>query len=124
MLMRLPLHTVVETPTFVVSAKRAELSGSERDALLDQVMSDPSGGDLIRTSGGVRKMRIAKDDTGKSGGYRVLTYFMDRDAPVFLLLVIDKSEADTITDAQTARLRSIAKAIKDERTSTDRRNDR
>ena len=40
---------------------------------------------------------------------------MDMDAPVFLLFVIDKSEADNITDEQAKILRRIAKQIKDER---------
>lgn len=119
-----PLHTAVETPTYLAAVKRLGLSDAEREAVLDLVMSAPASGDLIRRSGGIRKVRIAKDDTGKSGGYRVLTYFMDRDAPVFLLLVIDKSEADSITDAQANQLRTIAKAIKDQRASTNIRSKR
>ena len=118
------LHPAVETPTYLAAARRVGLTDAERDAVLDRVMSDPASGDLIRRSGGIRKVRVAKEDTGKSGGYRVLTYFMDRDAPVFLLSVIDKSEVDGITDAQAARLRTIAKAIKDQRASTNIRSKR
>lgn len=81
-------------------------------------MTDPAAGDLIRGSGGIRKVRVGKEDTGKSGGYRALTFYMDAEAPVFLLYVINKSDADTISDAQIKALRQIGKAIKNERTGT------
>ncbi|WP_375403893.1 type II toxin-antitoxin system RelE/ParE family toxin [uncultured Sphingomonas sp.] len=119
-----PLHTAVETPTYLAAVKRIGLFDAERQSVLDHVMSDPASGDLIRRSGGVRKVRIAKDDTGKSGGYRVSTYFVDRDAPVFLLLIIDKSEVDSITDAQASQLRTIAKAVKEQRVLTSIRSKR
>lgn len=116
-----PVHTVVETPSYLAAIKKVGLSGRERDAVLDLVMTNPEAGDLIRGSGGIRKVRVGKDDGGKSGGYRALTYYMDQSAPVFLLLVIDKTDADTITDAQTKVLRRLAKLIKDERIAADRR---
>jgi hypothetical protein len=31
----------------------------------------PQAGDLMKETGGCRKVRIAKDGVGKSGGYRV-----------------------------------------------------
>ncbi len=110
-----PLHTAVETPTYLAALKKAGLGEADRNAVLDEFMSKPSAGDLIKGSGGVRKVRIGKEATGKSGGYRALTYFMDASSPVFLLYLIDKRDADNISDAQTNQLRKIAKAIKDER---------
>jgi hypothetical protein len=110
-----PRHTAVETPTYLAAARKAGLSEDDRNAVLDQVMSDPSSGDLIQKTGGVRKLRIGKRDSGKSGGYRVLSYFMDMEAPVFLLFVIDKSTADNITAEQAKILKTIAKQIKDAR---------
>ena len=113
-----PLHTAVETPTYLAAAKKAGLTKGDRDAVLDQVMTFPDAGDLIRGAGGMRKVRVGKEDTGKSGGYRALTYYMDREAPVFLLFVINKTDAENITDAQSKALKQIAKAIRDERGMT------
>jgi hypothetical protein len=110
-----PLHTTVETPSYEAAARKAGLSQADRDAVLDTVMRDPAAGDLIRGSGGVRQVRVGKEDTGKSGGYRALTFFMDAEAPVYLLWVLDKLQADNINAEQTKRLKAIAKAIKDER---------
>ena len=36
-------------------------------------------------TGGVRKVRFAGRSKGKSGGYRVVTYYAALDVPVFLL---------------------------------------
>lgn len=113
--MNSPLHTVVETPAFTRTAKRLDVSAVERDALLDTLMAEPANGELIVGGGGVRKLRLAKEDTGKSGGYRVLTFYMDEDAPIYLLAIIDKSELDNISVDQKKQLKALAKAIRDER---------
>lgn len=110
-----PLHTVVETPTFVRAARRIGISKEELDALLDLLMSAPAHGELIVGGGGVRKIRVGKENTGKSGGYRVLTFYMDEDAPTYLLAIIDKTDVDNISADQKKQLRALAKAIKDER---------
>jgi hypothetical protein len=110
----------VETPTFVRAARRVGLSKEEHDALLDMLMAEPSGGELIVGGGGVRKVRLAKDETGKSGGYRVLTFYLGEDAPAYLLAIIDKTDIDSISADQKKQLRSLAKAIKDERKQAGR----
>jgi hypothetical protein len=110
-----PLHTIVETPTFVRAARRVGLGKAEHDALLDMLMAEPASGELIVGGGGVRKVRLAKDETGKSGGYRVLTFYMGENAPAYLLAIIDKTEIDNISADQKKQLRALAKAIKDER---------
>jgi hypothetical protein len=114
-----PLHTAVETPSYRRAARDAGLGEEDLDAVLDAVMADPAAGELIPGSGGIRKVRIAKEETGKSGGYRALAYFMDRQAPVFLLYVIDKVDVENISDAQRNTLKKLAKAIKDERKRQD-----
>ena len=105
----------METPTYKIAVRKAGLSQAEQDAVLDTVMTNPSAGDLIRGSGGLRKVRVGKEDTGKSGGYRALTFYMDASTPVFLLYVIDKTAAESITDAQAKVLKQLAKTIKAER---------
>lgn len=107
-----PLHTVVETPAFARSAKRVGVSAAERDALLDTLMAEPASGEVIVGGGGVRKLRLGREETGKSGGYRVLTFYMDEDAPVYLLAIIDKTELENIGADQKKQLRAFAKAIR------------
>lgn len=107
------MHTVVETPPFLTSAAKAGMTEAERTIAIDLIAANPETGDVISGGGGVRKVRIPGRGKGKSGGYRILTYFMAPKRPVFLLWVLNKSKAANLTDAQTAALKAAAKEIRD-----------
>ena len=47
-------------------------------------------------TGGARKVRFAKTGHGKSGGYRVITYYGGDDIPVFLMDVYAKGARQSI----------------------------
>ncbi len=72
------MHAVVETPSFIADAKAAGLDDAERMAIVDLVASDPSAGVEIVGSGGARKLRVAGRGKGKSGGFRVITFYTAR----------------------------------------------
>ena len=74
-------------------------------AAVDQIAANPESGDVIPGSGGCRKVRVAKSGGGKSGGYRVITYFMGTEQPLFLLTVISKGKQANLTQAQKNELR-------------------
>lgn len=78
---------------------------AERDAILDFIAEHPAAGDLIRGSGGARKFRFAGRGKGKSGGYRVITYFGGDDIPVFLLNVFAKGDRVNLSRAEVNELR-------------------
>ena len=44
------------------------------DELIDQLSENALLGDVIPNSGGLRKIRLEGENTGKSGGYRVITF--------------------------------------------------
>jgi hypothetical protein len=111
----LRMQTVVETPSYLVSAAKAGMTEKERVAAVDQISADPQAGEVIAGGGGVRKVRVAGRGKGKSGGYRILTYYMSKDEPVFLISVINKSKSANLSDAQKAEVKSVAKDIRDER---------
>ncbi len=48
------------------------MNEDERDAVIETIARDPQAGDLIPGSGGVRKLRIALEGRGKSGGARLI----------------------------------------------------
>jgi hypothetical protein len=62
--------------------------------------------------GGARKLRVRKPGTGKSGGYRVITYYAGNDVPVFLLTVFGKGEKDNLTKAECNALAGLTKLLK------------
>ena len=83
------------------------LSDEELNALQWALMADPTCGELIRGSGGLRKMRWAGSGRGKRGGLRVIYYWNVPGATILLLLAYPKSEQDNLTQEQLKILKSI-----------------
>lgn len=99
------MQAVVETPDYLRDAKAAGIRGDERWSIVDYVAANPKAGDLIVGSGGARKIRFAAPGRGKSGGYRVVTYYGGDDLPVFLLNVFKKGERVNLSKAEINALR-------------------
>lgn len=109
-----PVHTVVDTQAFTARVKKLGLSADELALIYDTYAADPGYGKVVRKTGGLRKGRVAKDGTGKSGGYRVFSFFADRNDPVFLLWILDKSDDDTLTDEQENAFKTLTTLLKKE----------
>ena len=105
------MHAVIEMPTFVKSAKEASVSEDEIAGIVTIIASNPEAGDVIPGTGGARKLRVAGKGKGKSGGYRVITYFAGDDIPVFLLDLYSKGQKVNLTQAERNALRAILSAI-------------
>lgn len=71
------------------------------------ISEDPMIGDLIPGTGGARKFRYGGKGKGKSGGYRVITYYAADDVPVFLLDLYAKGEKINLTQAERNELKAI-----------------
>ncbi len=87
------------------------MTGAEMRAAVDAIAANPQIGDLIAGSGGCRKVRIAGKGKGKSGGYRVVTYFYSVEAPVFLIAVLAKGSRANFSKAETTAMAKMTKAI-------------
>lgn len=109
-----PVHTVVETRAFTARVKKLGLSPDELASIYDIYAKVPDYGRIVRKTGGLRKGRIAKEKTGKSGGYRVFSFFADHSNPVFLLWVLDKTDEETLTDEQEKAFKALTAQLKKE----------
>ena len=105
------MQTVVEMPEFIRCAKKLNLSDEEREQIIDMIASTPDAGDEISGTGGMRKLRVAGKGKGKSGGYRVITFFTGPDIPVFLITMYEKSQKENITDAEKKIMKTLSGAI-------------
>lgn len=108
-----PTHSIIETAAFTARVKKVGVSDSELAAIYDQYAKDPSYGKVIKRTGGLRKGRVGKDAIGKSGGYRVFSFFADEKNPTYLIWLIDKSEDDTLTDTQENAFKAVTSQIKE-----------
>jgi len=85
------MQTVVELPEFIRCAKKIKMSDEERAGIVDWIAANPEAGEEITGTGGMRKVRFAAKGKGKSGGYRVITFFSGVNIPVFLITIYPKS---------------------------------
>ena len=75
------------------------------------LIENPKLGDVIQKSGGIRKVRISNNGKGKSGGARVLYYWIKNEEQIFMLLAYSKSDIENITNAQ---LKILSQLVKEE----------
>jgi hypothetical protein len=89
------LYEFVESSLF--SAQLPDyLADGEYAALQEHLCEHPESGDLVRGSGGVRKVRWARSGSGKSGGVRVCYYTRTRAGQILMLVIYAKSARDSI----------------------------
>src|SRR5260364_375985 len=100
----------IETPTFTRMVT-ALLSDEEYRTLQHALVENPARGDLIKGGGGIRKLRHAVQGRGKSGGVRVIYYWMKDHHQIYMLVIYPKSKKDTLTDKETALLRAFLKEL-------------
>ena len=87
--------TFVETKLFTKLVP-TYLSDEEYAALQHSIAANPEAGDVIRGSGGVRKLRWRGSGRGKRGGVRVIYYLRAAEGQVWMLTLYAKSETDSI----------------------------
>lgn len=86
----------IETPLFTKQIKDLTDDDTYKD-LQEDLIKNPEQGDLIQGTGGVRKTRWANSSvTGKSGGMRVIYYYVDEHGKIFMLLAYPKSKKNHI----------------------------
>ena len=95
------LVTVVELPDFTRRAK-AVMTEAERIALIDHLAANPEAG--IPLGGGLRKLRFARERSGKSGGLRSIHYYQTGSGPLYLLTVFAKNEKANLSAAELSAL--------------------
>jgi len=98
--------TFVESPLFTKQV-HDYLTDTEYSVFQEYLAANPEFGDVVRGSGGVRKVRWSRRGTGKSGGVRVLYFVRTEAGEIWLLLIYAKSAVDSIPG-------HILKALKEE----------
>jgi hypothetical protein len=108
------MKTVIQTQSFIASARDAGLSEALQAFIVETIADDPMMGDLMAGTGGCRKSRWAGRGKGKRGGYRTVHYNGSDDVPVLLLLAIDKGEKDNLSQSERNELRKLMQTYEEE----------
>jgi hypothetical protein len=101
----------VELPAF--QRHRSEYLDDEAFAAFQSVlMADPEAGDVIRDTGGLRKVRVAdtRRGKGKRGGLRVIYYWWAPGRQFWLFTLYGKGEVSDLTAEQRKVVREVLKA--------------
>ena len=93
----------VETSLFS-KALPGYLNDEEYRGLQTYLMERPDAGAIIQRSGGVRKVRWAAGGKGKSGGLRVIYYWLKADDQIFFLTLYGKGEKEDLSGAELKRI--------------------
>ncbi len=102
----------VETSIFTKQIKVLATDDELKD-LQAELIATPDKGDLIKGTGGLRKIRMAVGNTGKSGSVRVL-YVLAHADKIYLVLAYPKSVKSSLTDEEKSKLKQLVLSLKGE----------
>jgi hypothetical protein len=88
------------------------LTDRELQALQSELMNQPEKGELIKGTGGARKIRVALSNRGKRGGARVIYYFQFSHT-IHLLAIYPKNEKSDLTSKEKKLVSALVQAIKE-----------
>ncbi|MEA2027357.1 MAG: type II toxin-antitoxin system RelE/ParE family toxin [Campylobacterota bacterium] len=104
--------------TFLNKFKKDYKSAKKKNRALDDEFEifledfEPSEGVLVSGTNGASKIRLARNDQGKSGGDHIYYYFQIEDR-VYLLRLFAKSKQEELSTKEKIEIAQIIKAIKD-----------
>jgi len=98
------VYVFIETKLFTRLVGE-HLSDAELAELQLFLTSNPGAGDVIRGSGGVRKLRWGVEGRGKRGGVRIIYFLRSRQGEIWLLTLYAKNEAESLSGEVLKRIK-------------------
>ncbi|WP_049866994.1 type II toxin-antitoxin system RelE/ParE family toxin [Pseudomonas brassicacearum] len=83
------------------------MNDDDFSALQNILVRNPSAGDVMEATSGIRKIRIAAKGHGKRGGARVIYYHFVSASQIALLMIYPKNEQQDLTVDQRKALKMI-----------------
>ena len=80
----------------------------ERGEFASYIAANPKAGDVVRNSGGVRKVRWTRAGSGKSVGVRVIYFTRDAAGELVLIFIHSKSKLDALKGSTLKEMRDAA----------------
>lgn len=100
----------VESSAFTKHLPRY-LSDEEYTLFQKHLVERPDAGDVIKGSGGCRKVRWAAGGKGKRGGVRVVYYWIGAKDHIHLLVIYGKSDQENLTPDDLKRVKVLLEDI-------------
>ncbi len=103
----------IETREFQKRWRDLGLSQEDLRIFQQFLLSHPDTGGVIQGTGGVRKVRWARN-SGKSGGVRILYIDFIVEKHIYFLTLFAKNEKDNLSNAEKAAIKTFIKSLKKE----------
>lgn len=107
-------RTFIEVPMFTRKWRELDLTDEILRNLQISLLNDPKCGDVIQGTGGLRKIRIPMENTGKSGGSRVIYVDIELKETIYFINVYSKNEKDDLTEDEKKAFKAVVKILKEE----------
>jgi hypothetical protein len=88
------------------------LADDEYRLLQIHLIEHPDAGAIIRGSGGVRKVRWRAGGKGKSGGVRIIYYWVTAEQKIFFLTLYGKGEKEDLSAQDLKRVVKLLEELK------------
>jgi len=83
----------------------------ELKALQEELTFNPSKGDLIKGTGGLRKIRVAFENRGKSGSARVCYVDFAIYERIYLITAYQKNEKENLSNEERNSIKNMIKML-------------
>jgi hypothetical protein len=113
-------RTFVELPIFRARWKDMGLTDDDLKRLQEELLADPKVGAVMRGTGGVRKMRFAFEQQGKSGSARVIYVDFEVYEKIFLITAYPKNVKDNLTDSERNEIKQMIHALEEQLRENDK----
>lgn len=107
----------IMTPEFDKHRKAIGLADKESKALQEELTIIPTKGDIIQGTGGLRKIRVAFDNRGKSGSARVCYVDFAAFEKIYLITAYTKNEKENLSKEERKSIKLLVEVLKN---TTDR----
>ena len=104
----------IRLPEFEKQCKYIGLCEDDVRAVELALLDNAAIGDIIKGTGGIRKVRISLPNRGKSGGARVIYIDFAYYEKIYLITVYSKSEKRDLSQAEKNELKGLVMALESE----------
>ena len=104
----------IRMPEFEKQCKSIGLDEDDVTKIELTLLGNPVIGDLIKGTGGIRKVRIPLPNRGKSGGARVIYVDFVYFESIYFLTVYEKSVTEDLSKAEKNELKVLVKTLEAE----------
>lgn len=104
-------RTFIILPEFDKNWKIMGLSDEDLRRLENLILQNPEAGALMQGTGGLRKLRFALDNRGKSGSARVCYVDFIIQETVFLITAYPKNEKENLSKAERNTIHKLIEAL-------------